>query len=38
MALLIRGKYLVDAISFPKSRGQPFTVTEIEARIRELLA
>jgi 2-oxoglutarate ferredoxin oxidoreductase subunit alpha len=38
LALLIRGKYLVDAISYPKLRGQPFTVTEIEARIRELLA
>ena len=38
LALLIRGKYLVDAISYPKLRGQPFTVTEIEARILELLA
>jgi len=38
LALLIRGRYLVDAISFPKLRGQPFTVREIEARIEELLA
>ena len=38
LALLIRGKYLVDAISFPKLRGQPFAVTEIEARIEELLS
>ena len=38
LALLIRGRFLVDAISFPKLRGQPFTVTEIGARIEELLA
>jgi len=38
LALLIRGRYLVDAISFPKLRGQPFTVREIEARIEELLS
>jgi len=38
LALLVRGRYLVDAISFPKLRGQPFTVTEIEARIEELLS
>ena len=37
LALLIRARYLVDAISFPKLRGQPFTVAEIEARIEELL-
>jgi len=36
LALLIRGRYLVDAISFPKLRGQPFTVREIESRIEEL--
>ena len=38
LALLVRGRYLVDAISLPKLRGQPFTVTEIEARIEELLS
>ncbi|MGB5718053.1 MAG: 2-oxoacid:acceptor oxidoreductase subunit alpha [Gammaproteobacteria bacterium] len=38
LALLIRARYLVDAISFPKLRGQPFTVGEIEARIEELLS
>ena len=37
LALLIRARYLVDAISVPKLRGQPFTVSEIEARIEELL-
>jgi 2-oxoglutarate/2-oxoacid ferredoxin oxidoreductase subunit alpha len=38
LALLIRGRYLVDAISLPKLQGQPFTVREIEARIEELLS
>jgi 2-oxoglutarate ferredoxin oxidoreductase subunit alpha len=38
LALLIRARYLVDAISFPKLRGQPFTVAEIEAGIEELLS
>jgi len=37
LALLIRSRYLVDAISFPKLRGQPFTVTEIGAHIEALL-
>jgi len=37
LALLIRSRYLVDAVSFPKLRGQPFTVREIVARIEELL-
>jgi len=38
LALLIRARYLVDVISFPKLRGQSFTVAEIEARIEELLS
>jgi 2-oxoglutarate ferredoxin oxidoreductase subunit alpha len=38
LALLIRSRYLVDAISFPKLRGQPFTIREIEACIEELLS
>ena len=38
LALLIRNRFLVDVISFPKLRGQPFTVEEIEARIKELLS
>jgi 2-oxoglutarate ferredoxin oxidoreductase subunit alpha len=38
LALLIRSRYLVDAISFPKLRGQPFTIAEIEARIEELVS
>jgi len=38
LALLIRSSYLVDTLSFPKLRGQPFTVREIGARIEELLS
>lgn len=38
LAMLIRDRFLVDVISFPKLRGQPFTVGEIEARIKELLS
>jgi len=38
LALLIRSSYLVDTLSFPKLRGQPFTVREIGARIEALLS
>ena len=38
LAMLIRNRFLVDVISFPKLRGQPFTVGEIETRIKELLS
>jgi 2-oxoglutarate ferredoxin oxidoreductase subunit alpha len=38
LALLIRARYLVDAISYPKLRGQPFTVREVESRIEALLS
>ena len=38
LALLIRAGYLVDAVSFSKLKGQPFSVSEIETRIEELLA
>ena len=38
LALLIRAKFLVDAVSFPKLKGQPFTITEIEEKIEELLS
>jgi 2-oxoglutarate ferredoxin oxidoreductase subunit alpha len=37
LALLIRARYLVDAISFPKLQGQPFTISEVEAKIEEVL-
>jgi 2-oxoglutarate ferredoxin oxidoreductase subunit alpha len=36
LALLIRARYLVDAISFPKMEGRPFRISEILARIEEL--
>ncbi len=34
---LIRGKYLIDAVSLNKVQGKPFMVGEIENRITELL-
>ncbi|MGI9320288.1 MAG: 2-oxoacid:acceptor oxidoreductase subunit alpha, partial [Thiogranum sp.] len=37
LALLIRARYLVDAVSLPKLQGRPFTIAEIETRIEELL-
>jgi 2-oxoglutarate ferredoxin oxidoreductase subunit alpha len=36
LRLLIRGKYLVDAVGFNKVAGRPFTIRDIEARIDEL--
>jgi 2-oxoglutarate ferredoxin oxidoreductase subunit alpha len=38
LALLVRGKYLVDAVSLPKVQGQPFKISEISERINEILA
>ncbi|MGH2583335.1 MAG: 2-oxoacid:acceptor oxidoreductase subunit alpha, partial [Dehalococcoidia bacterium] len=38
LALLVRGKYLVDAISLTKVQGQPFKIGEISERINEILA
>ena len=37
LALLLRAKYLVDAIPFNKISGQPFKIAEIEAKIDEAL-
>ena len=37
LCLLIRARYLVDAISFPKIKGRPFKVREIRDRVLELL-
>jgi len=37
LALLIRGRYLVDAIPFNKISGQPFKIAEIEGKIDEVL-
>jgi 2-oxoglutarate ferredoxin oxidoreductase subunit alpha len=37
LVLLIRNKYLVDAVGFNKISGQPFKIAEVEAKIDELL-
>lgn len=36
-ARLVRAEYLIDAISFPKVQGKPFTSTELLSKIEELL-
>ncbi len=38
LALLLRDRYLVDVISLNKVQGRPFKVSEISAKIDELLA
>ena len=38
LALLIRAKYLVDAVSFNKIKGRPFTISEVEQKIEEMLS
>ncbi len=35
---LLRARYLVDAISYSKVQGKPFKVSEIDAKIEEVLA
>ena len=37
LSFLLRARYLVDAISFSKVQGQPFTIKEIEQKIKEVL-
>jgi 2-oxoglutarate ferredoxin oxidoreductase subunit alpha len=37
LSLLIRGKFLVDAVGLNKISGQPFKIAEVEAKIDELL-
>ena len=37
LSLLIRGKFLVDAVGFNKISGQPFKIAELEGKIDELL-
>lgn len=37
LALLIRGKFVIDAVPFNKVAGQPFKIAEIEAKIDEVL-
>jgi 2-oxoglutarate ferredoxin oxidoreductase subunit alpha len=36
LALLLRSKYLVPAISYPKVKGKPFKITELLAKIEEV--
>lgn len=38
LAMIIRAKYLVDAIGFNKVQGRPFAVTELYHKIKEVLA
>ncbi len=37
LAMLIRARYLVDAVSFSKVAGQPFKIAEIEGKMDEML-
>jgi len=36
MRMLVRARYLVDAIGLNKVSGRPFTISEVEAKITEL--
>lgn len=38
LALLIRARYLVDALSYAKVKGQPFKIAELVQRIEQVLA
>src|SRR3984885_14761894 len=38
LSMLLRAKFLVDAVGYNKIQGQPFKQSEIEAKIEELLA
>jgi 2-oxoglutarate ferredoxin oxidoreductase subunit alpha len=38
LAVLIRARYLVDAVSFTKVKGRPFTISEVEEKIEEVLS
>jgi 2-oxoglutarate ferredoxin oxidoreductase subunit alpha len=37
LALLVRGRFLVDAVPFNKISGQPFKISELEGKIDEVL-
>jgi 2-oxoglutarate/2-oxoacid ferredoxin oxidoreductase subunit alpha len=37
LSLLLRGRFLVDAVSLSKVQGRPFLVSEIEQKIEEML-
>src|SRR5215813_2372662 len=36
LAMLLRARYLVPAISYPKVKGQPFKISELTAKINEV--
>lgn len=36
LAMLLRAKYLIPAISFPKVKGKPFKISELTSKIREV--
>ena len=38
LSLLIRAKYLIDAVSYTRVEGRPFTISELEEKIQELLS
>jgi len=38
LCFVLRGKYLVDAQSYTKIQGKPFTVAELKEKIQEILA
>ena len=38
LVMVLRAKYLVDAQGYNKIQGQPFKISEIEAKIEEVLA
>jgi 2-oxoglutarate ferredoxin oxidoreductase subunit alpha len=37
LSLMIRGRFLIDAIGLNKVQGKPFSVAEVEAKIEELI-
>jgi len=37
LSFIIRSKYLVDAVSLNKIQGKPFKVSEVAAKINDLL-
>jgi len=37
LSMLLRAKYLLDIVSFPKVKGKPFKISELVKRFEELL-
>jgi 2-oxoglutarate ferredoxin oxidoreductase subunit alpha len=37
LSIMLRARYLVDAVSFPKVKGRPFMISEITRRVDEML-